>query len=300
MPASYRNNPTVSFEDDRPDLMNGGPVGAFDGEYVNGHSTNGTNSPSTPGFRHGSNNNNNNNGNHHHAVPPQPRKKKLFSTEDAEAEQQQPPASHYFAAGNRADTWPRCDSPTPTELDGPKAAAAAAAARNGRPQQQHASYPVPPPGPHEGGTSWPRHRTYARSANKSSSVVDDDADATRGRYPRLSRPVELLRSSYDCVVIGSGYGGAVAASRAARAGEEVCVLELGRERWPGEYPVGAASALADLHVSGEVSSGSIFSGMNVDGGDPTGMYHLIFGKGQNAVVCNGELVLRPTLQKSLD
>lgn len=287
MPSYRNNNPAVSFEDDRgPDLMNGGPVGAFDGgEYVNGHSTNGTNSPSTPGFqqRHG-----NNNGNHHHAVPPPARKKKLFSTEDAEAEQL-PSSSHYFAAGNnRAETWPRCDSP---ELDdGPKAAAAAAA-RNGRQQQQHTSHPVPPPGPHEGGTSWPRHRTYARGATNKSSSVDDDADA-RGRYPRLSRPVELLRSSYDCVVIGSGYGGAVAASRAARAGEEVCVLELGRERWPGEYPVGTAGALADLHVSGEVSSGSIFSGMNVDGGDPTGMYHLIFGKGQNAVVCNGALVLR--------
>ncbi|KAL1897428.1 hypothetical protein Sste5346_004165 [Sporothrix stenoceras] len=42
-----------------------------------------------------------------------------------------------------------------------------------------------------------------------------------------------MRSSYDCVVIGSGYGGAVAAARMARAGQSVCLLELGKERWPG-------------------------------------------------------------------
>ncbi|KJZ79281.1 hypothetical protein HIM_01432 [Hirsutella minnesotensis 3608] len=56
------------------------------------------------------------------------------------------------------------------------------------------------------------------------------------RFPRISKPLELIRSSYDCVVIGSGYGGGVAASRMARAGESVCVLERGEERWPGEYP----------------------------------------------------------------
>lgn len=50
-------------------------------------------------------------------------------------------------------------------------------------------------------------------------------------YPRISRPVELLRNEYDVVVIGSGYGGAVAASRFARAGESVCLLERGREKW---------------------------------------------------------------------
>src|SRR4051794_38316715 len=62
------------------------------------------------------------------------------------------------------------------------------------------------------------------------------SDPSRERFPRISRPVELLRSSYDVVVIGSGYGGAVAASRMARGRQSVCLLERGKEKWPGEYP----------------------------------------------------------------
>ncbi|MGH4020700.1 MAG: GMC family oxidoreductase N-terminal domain-containing protein [Pseudonocardiaceae bacterium] len=53
---------------------------------------------------------------------------------------------------------------------------------------------------------------------------------------RLSSPVHAIASSYDVVVVGSGYGGAIAASRLARAGRRVCVLERGREFVPGEYP----------------------------------------------------------------
>lgn len=49
-------------------------------------------------------------------------------------------------------------------------------------------------------------------------------------YPTLSRSFESMRSEYDVVVIGSGYGAAVAASRMARAGKSVAVLELGWER----------------------------------------------------------------------
>ena len=54
-------------------------------------------------------------------------------------------------------------------------------------------------------------------------------------FPRISKPVELLRNSYDCVVIGSEYGGGVAASRMTRAGQEVSLLERGLEWWPGEH-----------------------------------------------------------------
>lgn len=105
-------------------------------------------------------------------------------------------------------------------------------------------------------------------------------------FPRISKPVELMRNTYDVVVIGSGYGGGVAASRMARADQSVCLLERGKERWPGEYPSGFVDAFEELHVSGDFAPGFL-SGKMVDGGDPTGLYHLIVGKGQNAFVGNG-------------
>jgi len=49
-------------------------------------------------------------------------------------------------------------------------------------------------------------------------------------YPPLSRPFDLMKLEYDVIVIGSGYGAGVAASRMARAGKSVAVLELGWER----------------------------------------------------------------------
>lgn len=53
---------------------------------------------------------------------------------------------------------------------------------------------------------------------------------------RLSSPLEQMGDSYEVLVIGSGYGGGIAASRMARAGRRVCLLERGRELQPGEYP----------------------------------------------------------------
>jgi cholesterol oxidase len=52
---------------------------------------------------------------------------------------------------------------------------------------------------------------------------------------RLSSPVEQLKSHYQIVVIGSGYGGGITASRMARAGQEVCILERGKEFQPGDF-----------------------------------------------------------------
>lgn len=125
----------------------------------------------------------------------------------------------------------------------------------------------------------PQSQAYPRVA----AGADDPKTA---RYPRISKPMELMRHQYDCIVIGSGYGGGVAASRMARAGQSVCLLERGRERWPGEYPDGTADSIEQVHYSGEFVP-SWLPNKLVNGGDPTGMYHLIFGNGQNAVVCNG-------------
>ena len=53
---------------------------------------------------------------------------------------------------------------------------------------------------------------------------------------RLSMPIESIRNHYTIVVIGSGYGGGIAASRLARTGQQVCVLERGKEFFPGDFP----------------------------------------------------------------
>ena len=68
---------------------------------------------------------------------------------------------------------------------------------------------------------------------------------------RLASPLENLASHYDAVVVGSGYGASIAASRLARAGQRVCVLERGREFQPGEYPDTTAEAAAQFQMDNE-------------------------------------------------
>jgi cholesterol oxidase len=65
---------------------------------------------------------------------------------------------------------------------------------------------------------------------------------------RLTNPISDLKDHYPVVVIGSGYGGAIAASRLARAGQQVCVLERGREFQPGEYPDTLAEARRQIQI----------------------------------------------------
>ena len=71
------------------------------------------------------------------------------------------------------------------------------------------------------------------------------------RSSRLASPFENLGSHYDAVVVGSGYGASIAASRLARAGQRVCVLERGREFQPGEYPDTTVEAAAQFQMDNE-------------------------------------------------
>lgn len=64
----------------------------------------------------------------------------------------------------------------------------------------------------------------------------------------LSSDISEIKSHYTVVVIGSGYGGSIAASRMARAGQTVCLLERGREIEPGEYPNTADTAAAEMQL----------------------------------------------------
>ena len=46
----------------------------------------------------------------------------------------------------------------------------------------------------------------------------------------------MTETDFDAIVIGSGFGGSVAAYRLAEAGERVCVLERGKAYPPGSFP----------------------------------------------------------------
>jgi hypothetical protein len=113
---------------------------------------------------------------------------------------------------------------------------------------------------------------------------------------KLSSPIHDLKPSYDVIVIGSGYGGGVAASRMARAQpkQSVCVLESGEERWPeelgycyGGFPSSALQVLSELRVTGHLCS-RFFKPWPIAFGKANGLYKWICGRDSNAFVANGE------------
>ena len=68
---------------------------------------------------------------------------------------------------------------------------------------------------------------------------------------RLARPAAQAKPTYDVIVVGSGYGGGVAASRLARIGLKVAVLERGREYLPGEFAETLLAASTAMQVNGK-------------------------------------------------
>ncbi len=69
------------------------------------------------------------------------------------------------------------------------------------------------------------------------------------QWTPISEPLSHAESHYEVVVVGSGYGAGVAASRLARAGRNVAVLERGREIAPGDYPKAPGTAMAEMQVT---------------------------------------------------
>src|SRR5262245_12410316 len=99
---------------------------------------------------------------------------------------------------------------------------------------------------------------------------------------------------YDAVVIGSGYGGGVAASRLARMGLRLALLEQGRLWRPGDFPITGKARLKALRLTGRAPKL----------GDPAGLYYLSVGKGLTVFgasglgggsLINAGVVLRPDL-----
>ncbi len=65
---------------------------------------------------------------------------------------------------------------------------------------------------------------------------------------RISSRPGAMRPRYEVIVVGSGYGGAIMASRLARAGRDVCLVERGEERVPGDFPASLVDATDDVQV----------------------------------------------------
>lgn len=102
--------------------------------------------------------------------------------------------------------------------------------------------------------------------------------------------------AYDAVVIGSGYGGGVSASRLARMGFRVAVLEQGRLWRPGDFPTTIKGRRKTTRVTGRMPKI----------GDPAGLYYLSVGKGLTVFgasglgggsLINAGVTLRPDTEK---
>jgi cholesterol oxidase len=101
---------------------------------------------------------------------------------------------------------------------------------------------------------------------------------------------------YDAIIVGSGYGGGVAASRLARMGLRVAVLEQGRHWRPGDFPTTAKARRKTTRLTGRAPKI----------GDPAGLYYLSVGSGLTVFgasglgggsLINAGVVLRPNLDR---
>ncbi|MEZ5844794.1 MAG: GMC family oxidoreductase N-terminal domain-containing protein [Hyphomicrobiaceae bacterium] len=87
---------------------------------------------------------------------------------------------------------------------------------------------------------------------------------------------ELL-PAYEAVVIGTGYGGSVAASRLARMGLRTAVLEQGRHWRAGDFPTTLRGRRRQMRLTGRAPRI----------GDPAGLYYLSVGKGLTVFGASG-------------
>jgi len=96
----------------------------------------------------------------------------------------------------------------------------------------------------------------------------------------ISQPFSKAEDSYDVVVVGSGYGGGVAASRLAHVrgpdAPKLAVLERGREIPPGEYPDNPLDASREMQVTLADDGRTI--------GNAQGLYDLRVGPNVNVLL----------------
>jgi choline dehydrogenase-like flavoprotein len=109
--------------------------------------------------------------------------------------------------------------------------------------------------------------------------MNGKSQGTSTALPLSGRLGDLEETHFDAVIIGSGYGGSIAASRLAATGKTVCVLERGREIIPGQYPTDLEHAREELEVV-TARAGRLDPRSN-------GMMQLRLGKDVHVIVGNG-------------
>ena len=105
---------------------------------------------------------------------------------------------------------------------------------------------------------------------------------TRTSPPQLSTSLADWADTsgvLDTLVIGSGYGGAVAALRLAQAGHEVIVLERGSEYLPGDFPNDISQLPKHLRAPAWKGAGVT--------GSATGLFDWHVGAGMVSLTANG-------------
>ncbi|MGI9475366.1 MAG: GMC family oxidoreductase [Hyphomicrobiaceae bacterium] len=112
------------------------------------------------------------------------------------------------------------------------------------------------------------------------------------RITRLAKPLRDATDGYDVIIVGSGYGGGVSASRLARAGLSVAVLERGREVVTGEFPSRFPEMRHEMRVTGKsMAVGSEQGLYDVRLGDDM---HVLVGCGLGGgSLVNAGVALRP-------
>ena len=98
----------------------------------------------------------------------------------------------------------------------------------------------------------------------------------------LSIPFPDDGKPWDAVIVGSGYGGGVAAARLASSARRVLVLERGREIAPGEYPANGTEALEAFQV--HLADGDGEGGPDGPIGPPDGLFDVRMGPQMSVLV----------------
>lgn len=122
-------------------------------------------------------------------------------------------------------------------------------------------------------------------------AVDGRVRGEAGLGLPVSQPDEIA-TRYDAVVIGSGYGGGVAACRLARAGLSVCVLEQGRHVEPGGFPTTPIDLVRETEYrDGQWRFGSRLSLFQLHYGEDM---HVLCGRGVGGgSLVNAAVAMRP-------